>query len=90
MPHTQHVTTPLPLSTCVQDTHHQDIFRSKLRQLIHNRGNPLLLHHGADGDPALLFQRVDGSSAAAGGDLADRIEVLALDVVLAQNVLLRG
>lgn len=67
---------------------HKNIRRANLGEVVHNRRDPLLLDHSADGDPAVLLEGGDGGGALAGGDLCRVDELGAGNVVLAEDVLL--
>ena len=74
----------------VLDLGDQDITRTSLSQLVHSNSNLLPLHHNGDSDPAALLERSDGWRAVTRCDLLRDIELRALDVVLAEDVLLGG
>ena len=59
-------------------------------QLVHGIGNLLALHHGRHGDPAVLFQAVDGGGALSWCDLCGLVELTALNVISAEDELLGG
>jgi hypothetical protein len=74
----------------VLDLGNEDVAGAGCGQFVHDKGDLLPQHHDGDGDPAGLFQRGDGRRAVAGGDLLGIVELAALDVVGAEDVLLRG
>lgn len=59
-------------------------------QLVHGVGNVLALNHGRNSDPAALFQAVDSGCSLARSNLGGLVEVVALDVVCAEDVFLGG
>jgi hypothetical protein len=91
-----------PISTCpsspdlldvcpgVLDLCNQNIAGSSLSELVHDNGNLLPRHHDRDGDPAALLERSDGGCAVSGCNPAGIVELRALDVVCAEDVLLRS
>lgn len=72
------------------DVQDQNVRGSDLSELVHRRGDLLLLDHGADGDPALLLELCYRGRALAGRDGRGLAEVAAGDVVLAEHVPLGG
>jgi hypothetical protein len=80
------------LNVCsrVFDLCNQDVAGSNLSKLVHDNGNLLPWHHDRDGDPAALLERSNGGCAVSGCNPAGIVELHALDVVCAEDVLLRG
>lgn len=72
------------------DVQDQNVRSSDLSELVHRRGDLLLLDHGADGDPALLLELCYRGGALAGGDGGGLAELVAGDVVLAEHEPLGG
>ncbi len=60
------------------------------RQLVHHRGDFLRLYHGTHGNPAVGLKSVDGWRAFPRRNLDNGVQIFAMDVVLAKNVLLCG
>lgn len=87
---TQNMTRTRLDGSRVLDLGNKNVAGANGGQLVHGVGNLLALNHGRDGDPAILFQAVDGGCPLARGDLGCLVEVAALDVVSAENELLCG
>ena len=80
----------LDVCSGVLDLCDQDVAGSNLGQLVHDNGNLLPWYHDGDGDPAALLERSDRGCAVSGCDPAGIVELRALNVVCAQDVLLSG
>ena len=84
------LSTVVLLHPAVVQVEHQDILCPGSHQLVHNRGNPVLLNHSANGHPILVVQGTDGWCPPSGRDQGGRCQFAPEDVVLAEDVFARG
>lgn len=70
----------------VINLHDQDVTRPNVRQFIHDDSNISLLDHSLHRDPAALFQSVDCRRSLARCDFTRSFELVALNVVAAENI----
>lgn len=75
--------------SCILDLEHQNVCSANSRQLIHHSGDLLLLNHGANGNPIRFLERGNGGRTLTRGDFCRGGELVAGDVVLAEDVFLR-
>lgn len=66
----------------------QDVASASLGQLVHSNSNLLPLNHNRNGDPAALLQGSNRGRAVSGCDFLGDVELRALDVVCAEDILL--